>query len=321
MKKRFIADIKAGDMVDDVFVLAEKTLSQKRDGNNFLNVILSDKTGDLKGVVWDNVDQIAGDVTSGDFVSIRGTVGEYKGMLQLVVKTMDPCPRDAVNPKDFLPATSRDIDGMFQRLVKITASLKTPYLKTLFDAFWKDEEFVRKFKTAPAAKKMHHAYIGGLLEHTLSMTSLADKIAGHYSGIDRDLLISGAVLHDIGKTDEFEYQFKIDYTDQGRLLNHIVIGLKMVDEKLSEIEDVPEDQIFLLKHMMVSHHGTREFGSPEPPKTIEAVLLNYIDEIDSKVNGIRDFMASEDPNETWTSYHRLLERHFYMGKKDPESPH
>ncbi len=318
MKKRFIADIKAGDMVDDVFVLAEKTLSQKRDGNNFLNVILSDKTGDLKGVVWDNVDQIAGDVTSGDFVSIRGTVSEYRGTLQLVVKGMDRCSRDAVDPKDFLPATSRDIDGMFQRLVKITASLTTPYLKTLFDAFWKDEEFVRKFKTAPAAKKMHHAYIGGLLEHTLSMTSLADKVAGHYSGIDRDLLVAGAVLHDIGKTDEFEYQFKIDYTDEGRLLNHIVIGLKMVDEKLSEIEDVPEDQIFLLKHMMVSHHGTREFGSPEPPKTIEAVLLNYIDEIDSKVNGIRDFMASEDPNETWTSYHRLLERHFYMGKKDPE---
>ena len=318
MKKRFIADIKAGDRVDDVFVLAEKAMSQKRDGNNFLNVIISDKTGDLKGVVWDNVDQIAAAVTSGDFVSIRGTVSEYRGTLQLVVKGMDRCSRDAVDPKDFLPATPRDIEGMFQRLVKITASLTTPYLKALFDAFWKDEEFVRKFKTAPAAKKMHHAYIGGLLEHTLSMTSLADKVAGHYSGIDRDLLVAGAVLHDIGKTDEFEYQFKIDYTDEGRLLNHIVIGLKMVDDKLSEIEDVPEDQIFLLKHMMVSHHGTREFGSPEPPKTIEAVLLNYIDEIDSKVNGIRDFMASEDPNETWTSYHRLLERHFYMGKKDPE---
>ena len=318
MKKRFITDIKAGDVVDDVFVLAEKTLSQKRDGNNFLNVTLSDKTGALKGVVWDNVDQITAAVTSGDFVSIRGTVGEYKGTLQLVVKAMDVCAHEAVDASDFLPATSRDTDGMFQRLVKITDSLTTPYLKKLFDAFWKDKEFVRKFKTAPAAKKMHHAYIGGLLEHTLSMTSLAEKVAGHYSGIDRDLLISGAVLHDIGKIDEFEYQFKIDYTDEGRLLNHIVIGIKMLDEKLSGIEDFPEDQILLLKHMMVSHHGAREFGSPEPPKTIEAVLLNYIDEIDSKVNGIRDFMASEDPNETWTSYHRLLERHFYKGKKDPE---
>ncbi len=316
MKKKFITDIKAGDVVDDIFVLAEKILSQKRDGNNFLNVTLSDKTGTLKGVVWDNVDPITAHVTSGDFVSVRGKVSEYKGTLQLVVKAMDVCVPEAVDPSDFLPATSRDMDGMFQRLVKITESLSTPYLKKLFDAFWKDKEFVHKFKTAPAAKKMHHAYIGGLLEHTLSMTSLADKVAGHYGGIDRDLLISGAILHDIGKIDEFEYQFKIDYSDEGRLLNHIVIGIKMVDEKLSGIEDFPEDQIFLLKHMIVSHHGAREFGSPEPPKTIEAVLLNYIDEIDSKVNGIRDFMASEDPNETWTSYHRLLERQFYKGKKD-----
>jgi 3'-5' exoribonuclease len=220
-----------------------------------------------------------------------------------------------VDPSDFLPQTSRDIEGMFDRLSKITDSIKTEYLKRLVEAFWKDEAFVRKFKTAPAAKKMHHAYIGGLLEHTVSMVSLADKIAGHYSGVDRDLLLVGAIFHDIGKIDEFEYQFRIDYSDKGRLLNHIVIGLKMVDEKLSKIEQFPEDQALLLKHMIVSHHGAREFGSPEPPKIIEAVLLNYIDEIDSKVNGIRDFMAAEDADETWTSYHRILERHFYKGKK------
>ena len=146
--------------------------------------------------------------------------------------------------------------------------------------------------------------------------SLAEKIAEHYGGIDRDLLVTGAMLHDIGKTEEFEYQFRIDYSDQGRLLNHIVIGIEMLDEKLLEIKDFPEEKMLLLKHMIVSHHGTREFGSPEPPKTIEAVILNYIDEIDSKVNGIRDFMAKEDPNELWTSYHRLLERHFYKGKKN-----
>jgi 3'-5' exoribonuclease len=285
MKKRFITDIKAGDRVDDIFVLSEKILSQKRDGNNFLNVTLSDKTGTIKGVVWD------------------------------VIKKMEPISPDMIDPSDFLPQTSRDIEGMFERLIKITETIKTDYLKALIDAFFKDKEFVNKFKTAPAAKKMHHAYIGGLLEHTLSMVSLAEKIAGHYSGIDRDLLLSGTVLHDIGKIDEFEYQFKIDYSDKGRLLNHIVIGLKMVDDKLSGIEHFPEDQMLLLKHLIVSHHGTREFGSPEPPKTIEAVLLNYIDEIDSKVNGIRDFIASEDPDETWTSYHRLLERHFYKGKK------
>ena len=315
MKKRFITDIKAGDRVDDIFVLSEKILSQKRDGNNFLNVTLSDKTGTIKGVVWDNVDQIAAGITSGDFTHVNGSVSDYRGTLQVVIKKMGPISPDRIDPSDFLPQTSRDVEGMLERLIKITETITTDYLKTLIDAFFNDKEFVNKFKTAPAAKKMHHAYIGGLLEHTLSMVSLADKIAGHYSGIDRDLLLSGAILHDIGKIDEFEYQFKIDYSDKGRLLNHIVIGLKMVDDKLSGIEHFPEDQMLLLKHLIVSHHGTREFGSPEPPKTIEAVLLNYIDEIDSKVNGIRDFIAAEDPDETWTSYHRLLERHFYKGKK------
>jgi 3'-5' exoribonuclease len=318
MKKQFISDIRAGDRVDDIFVLSEKILSQKKDGNNFLNITLSDKTGTIKGVVWDHVDQIAAGVTSGDFVHVNGGVTEYRGTFQVVIKKMEHFSPDRIDPSDFLPQTSRDIEGMFERLVKRTDSITTDYLKALIDAFFKDKEFVNKFKTAPAAKKMHHAYIGGLLEHTLSMTSLADKIAGHYSGVDRDLLLSGAILHDIGKIDEFEYQFKIDYSDKGRLLNHIVIGLKMVDEKLSEIKHFPEDRMLLLKHMIVSHHGTREFGSPEPPKTIEAVLLNYIDEIDSKVNAIRDFIASEDPDETWTSYHRLLERHFYKGKKVPK---
>jgi len=316
MKKQFITDIKAGDSIDDIFVLSEKNLAQKKDGNNFLNVTLSDKTGTIKGVVWDNVDKITAGVTSGDFIHIKGNVNEYKGALQLVIKKMETFSADEIDPADFLPMTRRNIESMFERLLRITSSVETAYFKQLIQAFWNDKEFVRKFKTAPAAKKMHHAYIGGLLEHTLSMVSLADKVAGHYSGINRDLLIAGAMLHDIGKTEEFEYQFRIDYSDQGRLLNHIVIGIEMIDEKLSEIKDFPQDQMVLLKHMIVSHHGTREFGSPEPPKTIEAVILNYIDEIDSKVNGIRDFMASEDPNESWTSYHRLLGRHFYKGKNN-----
>jgi 3'-5' exoribonuclease len=315
MKKQFIADIKAGDWVDDIFVLSEKILSQKRDGDNFLNVTISDKTGTLKGVVWDNVNQIAAGITSGDFAYVNGNVSEYKGALQVVIKKMEPFPSDRIDPSDFLPQTSRNIEDMFERLVKRANSITTDYLKALINAFFNDREFVNKFKTAPAAKKMHHAYIGGLLEHTVSMTSLADKIAGHYGGVNRDLLLTGAILHDIGKIDEFDYQSKIDYSDKGRLLNHIVIGIKMVDDKLSGIDHFPEDQMLLLKHMIVSHHGTREFGSPEPPKTIEAVLLNYIDEIDSKVNAVRDFIASEDPDETWTSYHRLLERHFYKGKK------
>lgn len=316
MKKLFIKDLRAGDLVDDIFVLSEKAMAQKRDGNNFLNIILSDKTGHLKGVIWDRVDEISAATTSGDFVQANGSVSEYKGVLQFVVKNMTAIPADSTNPSDFLPATRRDIDKMFLRLLKIVASMEAGHIKKLFEAFFNDMDFVRKFKTAPAAKKMHHAYIGGLLEHTLSMALLADRIAGHYSGVDRDLLLAGAILHDIGKIREFNYKYSIDYSDEGRLLSHIVIGVMMLDEKLEAVEDFPPEQAVLLRHMIISHHGTREFGSPEPPKTIEAVLLNYIDEIDAKVNGIRDFMATEDPNESWTSYHRLLGRHFYRGKGD-----
>lgn len=314
MKKQFINDLNAGDPVDDVFVLSEKALSRKKDGNSFLNITLSDKTGNMKGVVWDNVDQILPLVSSGDFVRVKGNVSEYKGTLQLVVKTLSGCSAESVDSSDYLPATGRNVDNMYERIVKLGATIETAYLKKLLEAFWEDEEFVEKFKTAPAAKKMHHAYLGGLLEHSLSMALLADQIAGHYSGINRDLLLAGAVLHDIGKTEEFEYKFKIDYSDEGRLLSHIIIGIRMIEEKLRAIREFPEEQALQLKHMIVSHHGAREFGSPEPPKTIEAVLLYYIDDMDAKVNGIRQFIADEDQNESWTSYHRLLDRHFYIGK-------
>lgn len=315
MKKQFVNTLKAGDTVDEVFVLAEKNLSQKKDGNNFLNVTLSDKTGRIKGVVWDNVEEISLKVSSGNFVHVKANVSEYRDILQLVIKSMVACPVDSVNPDDFLPVTALDVDDLFDRLVKKTESMQNEHLKQLFNAFWNDKEFVRDFKKAPAAKNMHHAYLGGLLVHTVSMVFLAEKIADHYRGgsIDRELLMAGAILHDIGKLREFEYQYKIDYSDEGRLLSHIVIGLQMIDEKLDKIQNFPKKLEILLKHLVVSHHGTREFGSPEVPKTIEAFLLNYVDEIDSKVNGIRDFISQEDSVENWTSYHKLLGRHFYIG--------
>ena len=321
MKKQFINSIKAGDVVDDIFVLSEKYLAQKKDGNNFLNISIADKTGIIKGVVWNNVDQITAKISAGDFVGVKGTATEYRGSLQLVIKNIEGCSADSIDPSDFLPESKFNRDAMFERLLKLTETIETLYLKNLLKAFWNDDEFVSKFKRAPAAKKMHHAYIGGLIEHTLSMARLADKIAEHYQyiGIDRDLLITGAILHDIGKIREFDYKVKIDYSDEGRLLNHIVIGVQMIEEKLGSIKNFPDEQALLIKHMIVSHHGTRDFGSPEPPKTIEAVLLNYIDEIDSKVNGIREFIGREDPGEKWTSFHRLLERFFYIGKNKKET--
>jgi 3'-5' exoribonuclease len=314
-KKQFVNTLKPGETVDDVFVLSEKNLAQKKDGKNYLNLTFVDRTGSIKAVLWDNVEDTAEQIAAGDYVMVKGSVSEYRGMLQLVIRTVIRSEAEDFAPADFLPVTTRNIDAMFEKLIQITETLKTPCFYELFKQFWSDADLVRLLKAAPAAKKMHHAYIGGLLEHTLSMAILVDRIAGHYTGVDRDLLLAGAILHDIGKIREFEFTTHIDYTSEGRLLSHIVIGIQIIDEKMRLVKDFPEEQAVLLRHLLVSHHGVRNFGSPEPPKTIEAVLLNHIDEIDSKVKGIREFMASEDPNAAWTSFHKLLDRHFYMGKK------
>jgi len=313
MTKRFVAELVAGNAVDEVFLLNQRNMAHKKDGNPFLNVTLADRTGQVKGVVWDQVERIAAAVAEGDFVHVRAQVGEYRGSLQLVVKDMARVPADQVDAADFLTATSRDVNKMLDRLKEMTRRMQSTHLKALFEAFWADEHFVAAYTRAPAAKHMHHAYIGGLLEHTLSMAVLSELVAGHYSGVDRDLLLAGVILHDVGKTRELEYTSRIDYTDEGRLLSHIVIGLGLLDEKLKQVSDFPEIQAQLLKHMIISHHGAREFGSPEPPKTIEAVLLNYIDEMDSRVNSIREYVAQDSSDGSWTPYHRLLERHFYKG--------
>jgi len=315
MKKKYINQLKTGEIVDDLFLLAQKALAQKRDGNHYLKVSLSDRTGELKGVAWDNIEHLKDAVSVGDFVWIKGTVNEYNGIQQIVIKTMQIQATGSVEPSDFLPITGRDIKKMMERLIDIIDTIKADYYKTLLNLFFNDESFIEKFKNAPAAKKMHHAYIGGLLEHTLSLALLADRVADHYTGIDRDLLIIGAILHDIGKVREFDYEYFIDYSDEGRLISHIVIGLQMIDERILMVQDFPARAAMLLRHMIISHHGSRELGSPEPPKTLEAVLLNYLDEIDSKIHGIRDFMESQDSDDNWTGYHKLLERFFYKGRR------
>ncbi|MFP4158763.1 MAG: 3'-5' exoribonuclease YhaM family protein [Desulfobacterales bacterium] len=316
MKKRYVSQLSTGESVSDLFVLSEKNLGRKKDGAPFLSIKLSDKTGQISGVVWDNVEQITSGTSAGDFVRVQGLVSEYRGGLQMVVKSMKAESGD-VDPSDFLPSTSRDPEQMFQRLQALAATIESGPLRELLDKFWQDPQFVKDFKKAPAAKKMHHACIGGLLEHTLSLALLADRVAGHYSGIDRDMLIAGAILHDIGKIREFTYDTRIDYSDEGRLVNHIVIGIRMIEQKMEELPSITANKALLLKHLIISHHGTREFGSPEPPKTLEAVLLNYLDEIDSKINGIREFMENQDPAAEWTGYHKPLERFFYRGKPEP----
>jgi 3'-5' exoribonuclease len=316
LKKIFVNAINAGQGVDDIFVARDKQIAFKKDGNPYLTLSLVDRSGDIKAVAWDNVEALNKAIVAGDYVRIKGSAAEYRGTLQLVVQHATQLDAAEIDARDFLPTTERDVDQMLGRLIQISQTVKDKHLSRLLATFFEDKAFVDCFKIAPAAKKMHHAYVGGLIEHTLSIAMLIQAIADHYKGVDKDLLLTGGILHDIGKVHEFSYETHIDYSDAGRLLNHIVIGVEMIERKIATINDFPEDTALLLKHMIVSHHGTRDFGSPEPPKTLEAIILNYLDELDAKVMAVRTFMEAEDPEAIWTSYHRVLERFFYKGKVD-----
>ena len=316
MKKKFVQDIQVGDFINDVFITSDKTIAQKKDGQPFLVVKLSDKTGTIRGVLWDEIDKYCDAFNKQDYVNINAKSIEYNNEVQLTINVIELSNIENINPYDFMPSTSRDVDQMLEHLKKLINSIQNPFLKQLLNLFFSDDVFSETFKKAPAAKKMHHAYLGGLLEHTLSVALLVEKVLNnHYRDVNIDLLMTGAILHDIGKIKEFNYDKTIDYSDEGRLLSHIVIGVQMIDEKIRQIKNFPEETAVLLRHLIVSHHGTREFGSPEPPKTLEAVILNQLDDLDSKVIGIRDFMKKENNDNSWTSYHRIHQRFFYKGKQ------
>jgi len=315
VKAAFVDLFQAGDTVEDVFVARKKQLAHKRDGDAYLTMILVDRSGSIKAVLWDNVPQMNEAFAEGDYVRVSGKVQQYREALQLVIRKIERIESNLVDGRDFLPATTRDTEKMSTRLVQIGRDVQNEDLKKLLDAFFRDPVFMEGFTSAPAAKNMHHAYLGGLLEHTLSVVRLMEGIAAHYKGINKDLLIAGGILHDVGKIHEFSYETYIDYSDRGRLLGHITIGVEMVKEKISGLTSFPEELSLLLKHMILSHHGSRELGSPEPPKTLEAIILFYVDDLDAKVTGIRSFMDSQDPEAAWTSYHKILERFFYLGRE------
>ncbi len=318
-KKKFIADLTKGDRIEkEVFAISSLITAKKKDGASFLRLVLTDRTGSVPAVAWDNVDRISTAAVAGNCVAVSGDISEYQSSLQLTVKDLTAVEPTGIDPADFLPATDKDVDAMFSRLRQITNKMASGQIKTLLKLFWDDKKFVEEqFKRAPAAKLMHHAYMGGLIEHTLSVVELALKVCQCYDGVlDQDLLVAGAMLHDIGKTREFSYALTIDYTDEGRLLNHIVCGILMIEEKLEQLGAFfPEETALQLKHLVASHHGNREFGSPEPPKTLEALVLNHIDEIDAKIVGVSAFMSQQEPGQTWTPFHRPMERFFYIGNK------
>lgn len=314
MPKQYIADLKDRDAVDAAFMVKEKTLAVARNGKPYMNLKFMDKSGDMDGKLWDQVDERDRLFQRGDFVQVRGTASLYMGKMQLVVKEISRLEEDGVEMADFMPVSPVPLDQMQRELRQVVQSLQDPHLARLMELFMADERFVADYCRAPAAKGMHHVYRGGLLEHSLAVVRLVDAVVPLYPGLNRDLLVVGALLHDLGKVVELSYDRAFDYTDEGRLLGHISIGVEMVQERLARIPEFPRELALLLKHMLLSHHGQYEYGSPKRPKTVEATILHYLDDMDSKINGIRSHVARDTAQGSrWSGHHRLYNLYFFSG--------
>ena len=309
MERIFINQFKRGQSVEGLFLAKEKTVGKTKTGNPYLSLRLADRTGEIEGRVWDKASDFGSLFEKDDVIKVHGEVDEFQGVLQLRVLRLRKAAAGEFEATDFLPQTAHDVDSMLSEIKGIAASLRNPHLRALLDSFLADEEFVKKFKTAPAAKAMHHVYIGGLLEHTLSVLRLIRLVAPQYKAIDLDLILAGGFLHDIGKVDELAYERAFDYTDRGRLLGHITLTVEKIGKKIQSLPDFPETLSLLLKHLILSHHGEYVFGSPKRPKTLEALLLHHLDDLDAKINGFMAWIEKEKESPSrWTSYHKLFDR-------------
>ncbi|GAB4300448.1 MAG: HD domain-containing protein [Desulfuromonadia bacterium] len=314
MGRTYVADIRERDQITEVFLVKDKTIAMAKNGKPYMNLRLMDRTGEVEGKIWDDVDTLDARFTKDDFVRITAKASTYLGKMQLVISSLTRVDDDQVPLEEFLPRSSRTTEEMTRELASLVNSFANPYLKRLMQLFMADEQFMKGYVTAPAAKGMHHVYLGGLLEHSLSVARLIDLIHPLYPRLDRDLLMTGALLHDAGKVREMAYRRSFDYTDEGKLVGHITIGVEMIGDKIRGIPDFPPQLAILLKHLILSHHGEYEYGSPKRPKTLDAIALNFLDDLDAKMNGVTAHMDRDEPaGSEWTAYHKLYDRYFYRG--------
>ncbi len=309
MERVFVNQLRKGQNFEGFFLAKEKTVSKTKTGNPYLSLHLADRTGEIEGRVWDKAADFGSLFEKDDIIKVQGEVDEFQGTLQLRILRLRKAAAAEINVTDFLPKTARDLDSMLSELRETVASVHNLHLRALLESFLADEDFMNRFKNAPAAKAMHHVCIGGLLEHTLSVLRLIRLVAPHYQAVDVDLILAGGFLHDIGKVDELSYERAFDYTDMGRLLGHITLAVEKIDEKIRIFPDFPENLGLLLKHLILSHHGEYVFGSPKRPKTIEALLLHHLDDLDAKINAFMSWIEKEKESPSrWTSYHKLFDR-------------
>ena len=315
-KESYLKDARPGEKIASSFLVAEKNLAHSQKGLPYLNVRLKDKTGEVDGKVWDNAHALDAVFKKGDVIFIEGRTQTFRNSLQVSILTARTLAPGEFNPADYLPVSNLDVDAMFNDMMAYVETMESPWLKTLLHAFFSDPETADRFKRAPAAKGFHHIYLGGLLEHTLSVVKLLDRAAAHYPKLNRDLLLAGGVLHDIGKIDEFSYDSIIEYSDEGRMVGHLVMGVEMIDKKISAIDGFPPRLALELRHIILSHHGEFEFGSPKRPKTKEALVVHFMDDLDAKLNAF-DLIVEADAANTdseWTPYNRFFERYLFKGK-------
>lgn len=313
MEKQVVQKLQDKDQVDGQFLVKEKHLGVGKNGRPFMSLQVGDATGTIDARLWDRVDELGREFDVGDVIHIKGLVQIFQNRKQLVVHRLDRVDSATVNFEDFIPQASRDAEDMLAELIQIVRSMKNDHLRQLILDTLEDKEIRAKVLRAPAAKSIHHAWIGGLLEHILSICKIMEFMAGHYKMLNRDLLIFGAIFHDIGKVWELSYDNGIAYTDRGRLIGHMQIACELIDKKSSRILGFSEELKDICKHIILSHHGKLEYGSPKRPKFLEAMVIAMVDDFDSKVATLNTILGNErGSGEKWSRYNELFDRYFLL---------
>jgi 3'-5' exoribonuclease len=309
MKSPFVSELEPNRVITTSFLVHSKEIRQKKSGEFYLSMLLADRTGELDAKMWDNVSEALESFDRDDFVKVKGLIQIFHNRPQLTIHKVRRMDDSEIEFADYFPSSKRDPEEMWRELRAIVAGFSNPHLKALLEAMLADSDVALRYRRAPAAKHIHHAFLGGLIEHVLSLCTLANLVAPHYPAVDRDLLLTGVVLHDIGKIYELNYERGFSYSNDGQLIGHIAIALRMMADRLRALPDFPPRLRTLVEHMILSHHGRLEFGSPKVPQFPEALLLHYLDDLDSKMECMRAIVQNDRQLDgCFTGYSASLER-------------
>ena len=322
MARRYVEQLTDGDTVDDVFLVVDKQLRANRNGNLYIQLDLGDRSGTINARMWNAGEPLYKSFDSGDFLQVKGKVQLFQGSLQLIANTLEKHDANRVELTDFLPHTKQDVSKLLERLKAAVRKVSDPHLRALAEAYFIDDGFMRAFARCPAGVKVHHAYVGGLLEHVVTMMDVADKVLPLYPEVNRDLVVMGVFLHDSGKVRELSFARNFAYSDEGQLLGHLTIGIEMLADKARQVPDLtgepfPPELLLRLKHLILSHHGEPEFGSPKVPMTPEAVALHVIDLMDSRLHIAVREVADDRGESAWTPFNTAMGRRMFKGDRRP----